>query len=243
MSTQIAIILYALVPAVAFGLGALLCVMRPPTAQMRSAIQHFAAGVIFSVVGVELLPAILDMHDDMIAIAGGFGAGVAFMLVLEKVLAEKVRKGEGERTSGFALLVPIGIDLFLDGLLIGIGFAAGVSAGRLLVVALAFELFSLGLAVALVMRDAGFSRTRSVIVSSLLGLITMFGGTALGVVALSRAPEAVTAAVLAFGAAALLFLVIEQLLLEAHEVKDTPTATAVFFGGFLLLLVLGMLEG
>jgi ZIP family zinc transporter len=140
------------------------------------------------------------------------------------------------------MMVPIGIDLFVDGLLVGIGFAAGVSAGRLLVIALSFELLSLGLAISLVMREAGFPPLKAVVLPILLALITMVGGAAIGAGALSHAPHAVLAGVLAFGAAALLFLVTEQLLVEAHEVGETPVATTMFFGGFLLLLVLGMLE-
>ncbi|MNT82947.1 hypothetical protein D3C72_2227490 [compost metagenome] len=46
-------------------------------------------------------------------------------------------------------------------------------------------------------------------------------------------------AFLAFGLIALLYLVTEELLVEAHEGgKDTPLATAMFFVGFLLLLLL-----
>ena len=42
----------------------------------------------------------------------------------------------------------------------------------------------------------------------------------------------------AFGLVALLYLVTEELLVEAHEKADTPVATAVFFVGFFLLILL-----
>ncbi|MEX5714912.1 hypothetical protein IC615_09625 [Serratia ureilytica] len=46
-------------------------------------------------------------------------------------------------------------------------------------------------------------------------------------------------AFLAFGLIALLYLVTEELLVEAHEGgKETPFAAAMFFAGFLLLLLL-----
>ena len=47
---------------------------------------------------------------------------------------------------------------------------------------------------------------------------------------------------LAFALAALLYLVTEELLAEAHETPDVPLVTALFFVGFLLFLMLGMLE-
>ena len=40
--------------------------------------------------------------------------------------------------------------------------------------------------------------------------------------------------------AALLFLVTEELLTEAHEETETPLLTLSFFVGFLLFLLLGM---
>ena len=46
------------------------------------------------------------------------------------------------------------------------------------------------------------------------------------------------AGVFAFGLMALLYLVTEELLVEAHEAPDKPWITAMFFAGFLLLILL-----
>jgi len=48
-------------------------------------------------------------------------------------------------------------------------------------------------------------------------------------------------AVLAFGVAALLYLVTEELLVEAHEVRENTVTTAMFFVGFLVLLMVDVL--
>lgn len=48
------------------------------------------------------------------------------------------------------------------------------------------------------------------------------------------------ASVLSFGCAALLYLVTEELLVDAHEVPETTTATIMFFAGFRIFLLLGM---
>ena len=47
-------------------------------------------------------------------------------------------------------------------------------------------------------------------------------------------------AVLAFGIAALLYLVTEELLVEAHDTPDEPIEAVGFFAGFLLVLVLAL---
>ena len=47
---------------------------------------------------------------------------------------------------------------------------------------------------------------------------------------------------LSYGLAALLYLVTEELLVEAHEEPVTPAASGMFFLGFLIFLLLGMAE-
>ena len=49
------------------------------------------------------------------------------------------------------------------------------------------------------------------------------------------------ALILGFGVSALLYLVTEELLLEAHETRDTPLIMATFFLGFLTPLILAQL--
>jgi ZIP family zinc transporter len=72
-----------------------------------------------------------------------------------------------------------------------------------------------------------------------LGVMIMLGA---GVgFATTGASPAVLAAILGFGVSALLYLVTEELLVEAHETADTPLITATFFLGFLIPLVLASL--
>ncbi len=160
------------------------------------------------------------------------------MLAL-KAVGERIERRGSRRKSVAQILGPVGIDLFIDGLLLGIGFAAGAKEGVLLTLALTTELVSLGLASAISLGDAGFPRVRSVcsilLVSSLLWL-----GAGLGASVLQFIPPAATEVVLAFGLAALLYLVTEELLVDAHEQPETPFITAVFFVGFLLFLIVGM---
>jgi ZIP family zinc transporter len=235
------VLVFSLIPVAAMAIGSAIAAVRAPGEQVRSGIQHFAAGVVFAVVAVELLPDIKETHDP-IEVAGGFALGLVFMLLLERWSGthEYGEKG-GENRGSVGLLVPIGIDLLLDGLLVGIAFAAGATEGVLLSIALGFELLSLGLALTVVLSRAGASTARAITVPVGLALVTLVGGAVLGSTVLANASEAVLATVLAFGCAALLFLVTEELLVEAHEVGETPWATAMFFLGFLGLMILGML--
>ncbi len=73
------VLLYGTIAAVALFIGGVISLVKKPNAQIRSAVVHFAAGVVFSVVSVELLPYIMAKHDT-IGIATGFGSGVLLML-------------------------------------------------------------------------------------------------------------------------------------------------------------------
>jgi ZIP family zinc transporter len=100
-------------------------------------------------------------------------------------------------------------------------------------VALTIELLGLGVAVALALIDAGNRPSETVATTAALSVLVVVGGV-LGASALSNLGGDALSVVLAFATAALLYLVTEELLTEAHETEDTPLLTATFFAGFLL---------
>ncbi len=128
----------------------------------------------------------------------------------------------------------------MDGLLIGIGFSAGAKEGLLLTAALATEALFLGLAAAVAQGKAGVPTRRIVAVAVGLGML-LLGGAVGGAALLGGLSGAGRELVLSFGASALLYLVTEELLVEAHEELETPALTGTFFLGFVVLLVSEMI--
>lgn len=227
--------LYTLIPVAATIIGGIIAAFRTPSRQVGSAIQHFAAGVVFAAVAAELLPEISAAHAT-VSVVLGFSAGVAVVLTVRHLTeGAHGESGGQENTSG--LLAAVAIDLVIDGFLVGIGFSAGEQTGILLTIALTLEVLFLGLSVAATLGAAGASRAR--VIATTTGLALLLGvSAAIGVALLGGLSGGLEAAILAFGAAALLYLVTEELLVEAHEVRETPFTTAVFFAGFLLLFIL-----
>ncbi len=235
------VFLYTLLPVVATAGGGLIAGFFTLSGSVRSGLQHFAAGVVFAVASVELLPDIVREHT-VWEVALSFGLGVGVMLGLRWITERVERNEEKKGSTPWGLLGAIGVDILIDGLLLGIGFAVGQSEGRLLALAMTLEGLSLGLATATVLGAATMRRSRVVGTIVLLGALFSVGGV-LGASVLQGLSRHAIALVLSFGLAALLFLVTEELLVEAHEVPETPFITALFFAGFLLFLVLGMLGG
>jgi ZIP family zinc transporter len=116
---------------------------------------------------------------------------------------------------------------------------AGLKQGVLLTIALTLELFSLGLAMAVQFASSKFL-VRVLAPTGIACLMII--GAVLGRTVLADASVHTLAGILSFGCAALLFLVTEELLIEAHESADTAVTTTMFFVGFLIFLLLGMIE-
>jgi ZIP family zinc transporter len=245
-SPLLQVLAFALLPTGAMLAGGGFALWRVPNAAWRSTILHFAAGVVFSVVAVELLPDIVKEHKPL-EVALGFGGGVAAMLGLRAWMSRM--EGVPERAAvtrvvpsqvlPLGLLFGIAVDLIVDGLLLGVGFAAGQKEGMLLAFALTAEVLALGLATSAQLRREGCVVLRVLAVLGALSLSFLIGAIG-GATLLSNLSGEMLELVLSFGLAALLFLVTEELLVEAHEEAETPALTASFFGGFLLFLLLGM---
>ena len=202
-------------------------------------LQHFAAGVVFAAAAGEVLPEIMHEHSTF-ALIVDFALGVAAMLGIQWLTERLEQREESKTEQPTRLMLVVGIDLLIDGLLVGVGFAAGAKVGLLLTIALTLEILFLGLSTAAELSEAGATRGRVIIATAGLGLIVAVGAVA-GVTLLSGLSGTALEMVLSFGAAALLYLVTEELLVEAHEIPDTPLITAAFFVGFLVLFVIEMI--
>ena len=67
--------------------------------------------------------------------------------------------------------------------------------------------------------------------------LAMIFGAFIGGALINILVGSLLAGVVGFGVAALLYLVVEELIKEAYEVRDKPWITALFFLGFLIILI------
>lgn len=234
------IVLFSLLPfSVLIGTG-MLAAYKKPGENLRGVILHFAAGVVFSIVAVELLPGIIKKHLPLEVLIG-FGSGIGLMFLIEKLtkknLAVKDTANNGAAAKGF--LITLGVDITVDGLLLGIGFAAGEEQGILLSVALTIEIMALALALAAQLAADGYTKKRITNVLLVCGVIFLIVAVA-GATLFRNLSDEILETLLSFGLAALLYLVIEELLVEAHEIKEKSYMTLSFFIGFLIFVMIGM---
>lgn len=255
------VLTFALIPAGVALVGAIFAAFRPPSPRLRTVIQHFAAGVVAAAAAVELLPDAISKHSPL-ALALGFVLGTAAMLGIAKFM-ERLEGGEDgeeggedhghlvaseamahvvQRASGpGAMLGAVGVDVLIDGTLLGLAFVAGQKAGLLLTIGFSLEMLSLGLATCATCRKYDWSIAKSI--GSVAGIgLALIVGAVVAVLLLQGLTGAALGGVLAFGVAALLYLVTEELLVEAHEVRENTATTSMFFAGFLVLLLVDVLS-
>ena len=225
-------LLYTLAPVLAVVLGAIVASRTKLTPGLVAGLQHLAAGVVFAAAATEILPQVKPEASPSATLIGG-AAGVATMLGLKAL--------EARFKGPMALLAAIGIDILVDGLVLGLAFVAGEKAGLLLTIALTLEVLFLGLTLTDELAETYRSRLRIIVIVSALALLLPIG--ALAAVPVAALSPVMIAGFLSFGLMALLYLVTEELLVEAHEKPDTPLISSMFFVGFLALLTLEEMMG
>ncbi len=201
-------------------LGGVLASLWAPGRRVTSYIQHFAAGVVIAAVALQVAPEIQRAGARPSVVLGGFACGGLFMIGV-KWLTLRIEERERQRRGRpWGLTAAAAIDTALDGTIIGMGFAMGPGVGAILALALGLELFSLTLSVGSSFRQEGGTRWISVAVTSGISLL-LVAGAAGGTLLLRNASAGVLAALLSFGAAALLYLVTEELLVETRVGEET----------------------
>ncbi|MCH9626248.1 MAG: hypothetical protein S4CHLAM123_14440 [Chlamydiales bacterium] len=225
---------YALIPmfvAIIGGVIASFYVLKPKIIRF---LQHLVGGIVVGAVAIELIPKIIGKSSNW-TIGIGFVIGVAVMLLVHE-LAHFLAKKKGASGVPFGLVIGAAIDLFIDGMLIGVAFIAGMGSGIVIAISLSLCAFFLNLTISSTMTKSKSSKWLQllaiVFVSIMLPLGAFVGG---GIV--SHLPPVILIETIAFGVAALLYLGIEELLAEAHIEHDTAWISAAFFLGFFLILL------
>jgi zinc transporter, ZIP family len=230
---------YVLAAAGAGVLGGLVPLIWTPNVHARSAVQHFAAGVVIAAVASDLIPEV-ERIGRTAGILAGFAAGGLFMIGLKWLVLRFEKKEKARHKLPVGIAAAAAVDTVVDGALISAGFSSGQQLGTLLAIALAIELFFLTLSVGSEFHKGKSKGWRGLAVTTGIALLLIVGAF-LGFVFFHGISEPSLAIVLSFGAAALIYLIAEELLVESIEAEENLFSTATLFAGFLVLLALKLI--
>ena len=218
-------------------LGGLLGSRLRPGKRFRAVVAHLVGGLVLGIAAADLMPAASDSGHPL-ALAIGFCLGFSLLLVINAVLEDPDDNSVQSRPRPMLLLMlPFLIDSLIDGLVVGISSkAAGQQWVIPVAVALEMGLATLGLGT-LLGRGAGRWQSR---VSGALMAFTYVIGLSVSLVITNGLQGPALTGTLAFGTAALIYLVVEEVMKEAHArgEDDSGVVNVAFFIGLLCIWLL-----
>ncbi len=138
-----------------------------------------------------------------------------------------------ERTGALAVFGGVSLDLFSDGVMIGTGTVLNPALGLLLALGQVPADVPQGFAAMATLREAGVTRRGRLLLAAAFAA-PILGGAALGFLALRDAPEVVTLSVLALTGGALVAVVVEEMVTEAHAGETSRLGPVFLTAGFAL---------
>lgn len=220
----------------------------------------FTGGVMVAASYWSLLAPAIEMSEGegfvkVIPAAVGFLMGAIFLFGLDKTLPHlhiNFKETEGikspwQRTT--LLVLAITLHNIPEGLAVGVlfgGVAAGIPEASIagavtLAIGIGIQNFPEGIAVAMPLRRMGASRRKSFMYGQASALVEPIAGV-LGAVAVTFFTPVLPYA-LAFAAGAMIYVVVEEVIPETQQDKNTDIATLGFIGGFIVMMSLDVALG
>lgn len=220
-----------------------------PRPRFQKAMLGFAAGVMTAAsVWSLLLPAIDQAVADgdfpgWLPAAAGMLLGVSFLAALDSLLPRLRRSGpRGTSRQSALLMTAITLHNVPEGMAVGLAFALAANGENLagaaaLAMGIGIQNFPEGAAIALPLRQEGKTRSRAFLGGMLSGVVEPLFGVLVVLIAAWARP--LMPWLLSFAAGAMLYVVVEELVPQAHS----RTGTCGFVGGFLIMMVLDVALG
>ncbi|WP_396138952.1 ZIP family metal transporter [Flavobacterium sp.] len=220
----------------------------------------FTGGVMVAASFWSLLAPAIEMTEGagfmkVIPAAVGFLLGAIFIFGLDKVLPHlhiNFQETEGikspwQRTT--LLVLAITLHNIPEGLAVGVlfgGVAAGIPEASIagavtLAIGIGIQNFPEGIAVSMPLRRMGMSRWKSFMYGQSSAIVEPIFGV-IGAVAVTFFTPILPYA-LAFAAGAMIFVVVEEVIPETQQDKNTDIATLGFIGGFIVMMMLDVALG
>jgi ZIP family zinc transporter len=228
---------------------------------MQTLFLGFAAGIMISasVFGL-LVPAIAEAESSgtvsWIPASGGFVLGILLLFGLDRLIPHlhiltNMQEGLSSSRKRTTLLVSaVALHNVPEGMAVGLSFAlaamhggddARFAAAMALALGIGIQNFPEGAAVSLPLRQEGVSTGKSFFIGCASGVVEPVAGILTVLVAAFVAP--VMPWLLSCAAGAMLYVVVEELIPEAHLGEHSNAGTMAVMAGFLVMMILDVALG
>jgi zinc transporter, ZIP family len=234
------VIAFAALPAVTSLAAGILAERVRTSKRLISLALHLAAGAIMALIGIELMPRVLNVEPAWKTVAAFVAGGIAY-LVLHEILA-RIRERAGKTGDGkhaWAVYSDMLLDFVTDGFIIGTGMALDRGLGLVLALgAVVAEVPQAFAAIAEFDRRQVSRRTRTILAVSFA--MVVIASAVLAYWIMEGRGESWKLVILSFTAGLLASLMVEEIVPEAHEERDQRLAVGAFVGGFAVVALLSV---
>lgn len=216
--------------------------LKRPSNKILSTILGFSSGIMLMVIFLELLLEAFEIGYFLYPMVGLI-LGIIVLLTMDVHFPHHHFISEEKQSRFLKVGVLLGIGIALhnvpEGLAIGAGYASNVDLGAGLTLIMAVQNVPEGIAMSTTLTIAGLKPWRNVISTCIAGL-PMGIGSFLGALIGSISPEFLSIS-LGFAAGAMLYIVADELIPDAHELASGHTATLGIVVGVVVGLLLSAL--
>lgn len=212
--------------------------------KLQRAFLGFAAGVMIAASIWSLLIPSIEQSESLgifcwVPAAMGFLAGSISLLLLEKAMPHlawdrfKLICGTDVLRRNFLLFLAVTLHNIPEGMAVGLAWPLALGIG--------IQNFPEGAAISLPLRKCGFSRMKAFLLGSATGIVEPL----FGILAVIIASQVQTCMpwLLSFAAGAMIYVVVEELIPEAHLGERSTAGTLGVITGFLLMMILDVSLG
>ncbi|MBI5598933.1 MAG: ZIP family metal transporter [Deltaproteobacteria bacterium] len=200
----------------------------------------FSGGVVLTIAFTHLLPEAMEINQNVLGV-------VLFTLIGYYVLEHTIAIhtcSEGDchvHHIGIPAFVGFGLHSIVDGIQIGVGFEVGYTVGVATAVAIFLHQLPVGITLSALLRQAGFSKARSVFMRWVVSLAIPLGAV-VSYFFMKGMGTNTLGLFLAFGAGSFIYFGASHLLPETH--KNTSRANIVLvLAGVALVYIMVYLKG
>lgn len=241
MGEYLTVLGYAAMPALGNFAGGILAEFMRASGKVLSLALHLAAGIVFGVVAIELMPQALASPQPLLILGAFVVGGILFLAVERTSNVAKTRFGGKTSEAGpWAIFLGVAVDLFTDGILVGTGATIDPRLGLLLALGQVPADVPEGFATIATFKNAGVQRKTRILLSMAFAIPVLLGAT-VGFWALRGQDDLYKLLVLAAAAGLLVTLVVEELVPEMHREGKSRFASPLIAIGFALFGVVSVL--
>ncbi len=242
------------------GAAGIFFVKREVNGKLQNGFLGFAGGVMIAASVWSLLLPGLEFAEKngqtaWLVITGGFLLGVCVLLAADYFLKKWIRVQKDRKPtlgkSTAMLVTAITVHNIPEGMSVGLAFALAaqkpediglLSGAAALTIGIAIQNFPEGTAVALPLVKEGMRKRTAFVIASMTAVVEPVFGVLAAVFA--GAAKASIAVCLAFAAGTMIYVVVEELIPEAHlDDEEGKEGTLGFIVGFLVMMILDVALG